>query len=399
MTIDATTVARVPALGVLTEEMLERFASRAPGYDAENRFFHEDLADLKEAGYLLLTTPVPRGGLGATLVQACAEQRRLARYAPATALGLCMHLYWTGVAGELERAGDRSLGWLLDEAAAGEVFAVGRGERGSDLPLVAPTTRAERVEGGYRFTGHKIFGSMSPAWTRLGIEGLDEADSRGPQVVHAFLPRDASGYSIVETWDALGMRPTRSDDTLLEGAFVPDRYIARVVPAGWSGMDPFVLGAKAWGETLIAAVYLGIAERAFELAVAGCKRRTSIALDGRSYAYHPMVQYAVAEMAMELQAAVAIHERVAEDWSAGVAHGDAWAARLAAARHRGASGAMRVVDLALEVSGGGGVLKGNELERLYRDVRCAGFHPPNAALTHELVGKTALGVLGEQPRW
>ena len=42
---------------------------------------------------------------------------------------------------------------------------------------------------------------------------------------------------------------------------------------------------------------------------------------------------------------------------------------------------------------------GNELERLYRDVRCGGFHPGNDALTHELVGKAVLGILGEQPRW
>ena len=57
------------------------------------------------------------------------------------------------------------------------------------------------------------------------------------------------------------------------------------------------------------------------------------------------------------------------------------------------------MDTALDVSGGAGLFKGNELERLYRDVRCGGFHPGNDALTHELVGKAVLGVLGEQPRW
>ena len=43
------------------------------------------------------------------------------------------------------------------------------------------------------------------------------------------------------------------------------------------------------------------------------------------------------------------------------------------------------------------MFRGNELERLYRDVRCGGFHPGNDALTHELVGKSVLGVLAEQP--
>jgi alkylation response protein AidB-like acyl-CoA dehydrogenase len=55
--------------------------------------------------------------------------------------------------------------------------------------------------------------------------------------------------------------------------------------------------------------------------------------------------------------------------------------------------------MALDVSGGTGMFKSNELERLYRDVRCGGFHPANSSLVHELVGKSALGVLGEEPRW
>jgi len=62
-------------------------------------------------------------------------------------------------------------------------------------------------------------------------------------------------------------------------------------------------------------------------------------------------------------------------------------------------GAKRIVDLAMEVSGGTGMFKSSELERLYRDVRCGGFHPANSALVHELVGKTTLGILGEEPRW
>ena len=67
-----------------------------------------------------------------------------------------------------------------------------------------------------------------------------------PKVVHAFMPRETKGYRIEETWDVLGMRATRSDDTILEGAVVPDRYVARVVPAGAAGIDPFVLGLFAW---------------------------------------------------------------------------------------------------------------------------------------------------------
>jgi hypothetical protein len=45
------------------------------------------------------------------------------------------------------------------------------------------------------------------------------------------------------------------------------------------------------------------------------------------------------------------------------------------------------------------MFKTSELERLYRDVRAGGFHSGTVAFTHEVVGKTALGVAGDQPRW
>ena len=210
----------------LTEEMLARFASRAATYDRENRFFDEDFEELRAAKYLLLPLPTEFGGAGMTLAQVCREQRRLAYHAPATALAVNMHIYWIGVAADLWRRGDLSLEWLLREAAAGEIFAAGHAESGNDLPVLLSTSKAERVEGGYRFTGRKHFGSLSPVWTRFGLHGMDTSNPSQPKIVHAFMPRDTAGYTIKETWDVLGMRATRSDDTVLENAFIPDRYIA-----------------------------------------------------------------------------------------------------------------------------------------------------------------------------
>jgi alkylation response protein AidB-like acyl-CoA dehydrogenase len=112
-----------------------------------------------------------------------------------------------------------------------------------------------------------------------------------------------------------------------------------------------------------------------------------------------MIQHSIAEMAIEIESISAHIERVALDWSAGVDYGMAWPAKLVAAKYRAVEGAKRVVDLAMDVSGGTGMFKSNELERLYRDVRCGGFHPANSALVHEIVGKSVLGVLGEDPRW
>src|SRR5215471_20105025 len=143
---------------VLTEEMLARFASRAANYDRENRFFEEDFVELRAAKYLQMPVPVKFGGAGMSLAEVLREQRRLAYYAPATALALNMHLYWVGVAADLWRRGDPSLEWILRDAAAGEIFAAGHAEAGNDIPVLLSTAKAERVPGGYHFTGRKQFG-------------------------------------------------------------------------------------------------------------------------------------------------------------------------------------------------------------------------------------------------
>ena len=391
-----TTTAIAPVEPVLTDELIARCGERAAGYDRENRFFQEDFDELKAAGYLKMAVPREFGGMGMTLAQVCQEQRRLAYRAPATALAINMHLYWTGVAADLRRMGDTSLDWLSREAGADEVFAAGHAEPGNDLPLFLSTARAERVDGGYRLYGRKSFGSLTPVWTRLGIHAM-YAGPDGPQIVHAFMPRDAGNYNIEETWDTLGMRATRSDDTVLDGAFVPDNYIGRVIPAGTA--DLFVLAIFAWAQCTFGNVYYAIGRRALDLAVEGVKKRTSLAVT-RSMAYHPEIQHCVAEMLLELEAIGPQLDTIAQDWSEGVDHGALWPMKLVAAKHRAVEGAKKVVDLALTTSGGFGMFKRSELERLYRDVRCGGFHPANSLLVHEIMGKTALGIdLGEQPRW
>jgi alkylation response protein AidB-like acyl-CoA dehydrogenase len=388
-----------PPRPVLTEEMLGRFASRAASYDRDNRFFAEDFEELRAAKYLLLPVPPEFGGAGMTLAELCREQRHLAYHAPATALAINMHLYWLGVAADLWRSGDSSLEWILREAAAGEIFAAGHAESGNDLPVLLSTTKAERVEGGYRFTGRKHFGSLTPVWTRFGLHGMDTSNPGQPRIVHAFMPRDSAGCTIKETWDVLGMRATRSDDTVLENVFVPDRYIARVVPAGGAGVDQFVLSVLAWALMGFGNIYYGLAKSALDKSVAAVKSKGALALS-RSMAYHPEVQHAIADMVIELESIGPHLETIAEDWSNGVDHGAGWPAKIFAAKYRAVEGAWRVVDLGLEVTGGAGIFRSAGYERLVRDARLGRIHPANSFLTHEVVAKTALGIsLDEQPRW
>ncbi|MCI0825793.1 MAG: acyl-CoA/acyl-ACP dehydrogenase, partial [Chloroflexi bacterium] len=146
---------------VLSDDLLKRCMERAPGYDQDNKFCDEDFKELKEAGYLLAAVPKELGGLGLNLAQVCQEQRRLGYHAAPTALAVHMHFYWTGLAADVWRSGDMSTEWMLKAAVDGEVFAAGHAESGNDLPLLLSTTKAEKVDGGYKFTGRKSFGSLT----------------------------------------------------------------------------------------------------------------------------------------------------------------------------------------------------------------------------------------------
>ena len=383
----------------LTDEMLARFSARAAKYDRENTFFTEDFEELREAGYLRLAVPAELGGFGLTLPEVLREQRRLGYHAPATALAINMHLYWTGVAADLRRAGDTSLEWLLEEAVKGGVFAAGHAESGNDIPVLLSTTKAERVDGGYRFSGRKSFGSLTPVWTVLGLHGMDSSDPASPKIVHAFMTRDTEGYRVEETWDVLGMRATRSDDTILDGVFVPDRYIARVVPAGAAGIDAFVLGVFAWALLGFGNIYCGMARRALDMTLASVKTKKSIALS-RPMAYHAELQHRIAEMALALDPIEPHLEQVAGDWASGVDHGAAWPKTIFSAKYHAVESSWRVVDLALEAAGGFGIFRRSGLEQLFRDARLGRIHPANSMLTHEIVAKTLLGISpDETPRW
>ncbi len=116
-------------------------------------------------------------------------------------------------------------------------------------------------------------------------------------------------------------------------------------------------------------------------------------------AYHPEVQHGVAEISMDIEAMGPHVEAIGVDWTEGRIGAD-WFLRLAAMKHRTVEAAFRVVDRALDVSGGFGMFKKSELERLFRDARAGKFHPTNPMLSHEIVGKLTLGINpDEQPRW
>ncbi|MEJ7650429.1 MAG: acyl-CoA dehydrogenase family protein [Nakamurella sp.] len=379
--ISESVLATLPAHGGVPDPaLLERIRGRAERYDRENSFFTEDLDELRAAGYL---RPRP-------LLHVVRDQRLLAAHAPATALGLNMHLVWVGVARVLASRGDQSLQWVSDEAEAGELFAFGNSEPGNDLVLWDSLTTATAADhGGFAFTGTKIFTSLSPAWTRLGIFGKQQDGPDGPRLVHGFLTRDAPGWRSLDDWDTLGMRATQSHTTVLDDAVVAADRVTRFLPVG-PNADPFVFGIFANFLLSIAAVYAGIADRALELAVEAAHRRTSLRT-GAAYAADPDIRWQVADIVLSVDALRPELETLAADVDSVHDHGAHWFRYLTGAKHRATETARRAVDRAARVSGGGGYRNSAELARLQRDVLAGTFHPSDTESIHSTVAANLLG--------
>ncbi len=373
----------------LPDDLLARIRERAVVHDRENTFPRDDLDELRATGYLGILVPAELGGAGLSLADASLLQQRLAGAAPATALAVNMHLVWTGVAKVLLDRGIDDLAFVQRGAAAGEVFAFGISEAGNDLVLFGSDTEARPDgEGGYTFTGTKIFTSLSPVWNHLGVHGLDETSPDGPKMVFAFLDR-SDEIVTRDDWDTLGMRGTQSRTTELRGAHAPaDRVVRRLDPGPQP--DPLVFGIFAVFEILLASVYTGIARRALDLAVEAATSRRS-KKTGTTYANDPDIRWRIAEMALAYDALPPQLAELASDVDTLTDHGGRWFTLLSGVKYRAVAMAKAVVDDAILVGGGSAYFSRNELSRLYRDVLAGMFHPSDSESAHATAAAAWLG--------
>lgn len=387
---------QVPGVSILSDELLERIRSRAAGYDERNAFFQEDFDELVETGYLRAFVPSVHGGQGLSLAEVAREQQRLAAAAPATALAVNMHLVWTGVAKALRDRGDDSLDFVLKEAGEGQVFGFGISEAGNDLMLFGSRTEAVPQEGGgYRYTGTKTFTSLSPAWTRLGVMGLDTVSADAPKIVYGFVDRSAvaeGSVEILDDWNTVGMRASQSNTTVLKGAYSPAERIVRRLDPG-PNPDALIFAIFANFEILLASVYTGIGARAVQLAVEAAKRRTSMKAGGATLDQNAGIRYLVADAAIAQDGLPPQIQQLASDVDNIVNHGSQWFPQLVGLKVRATENARLVVDKAIRVASGSSYANTSELGRLYRDVLAGIFHPSNDESAHNTVAGAYLGPL------
>ena len=359
----------------LARELGPRFAARASSHDAADSFVADNYRDLRERRVFSAGVPAELGGGGASHTELCAMVRLLGQHCGSTALALAMHTHQVAIAAWRWRHEAAPVEPLLRRVATEQAILVTSG--GSDW--LAGSGRAEKVDGGYRVTGRKVFASGAPAGDLFMTMAVHDDPEAGPTVLHFAIPLDAPGLEVQDTWRTLGMRGTGSHDIVLNGVFVPDAAIGIRRPPGRWGPAWHLVAMLAL--PLIYAVYVGIAEGARGLAIRQAAGR----------GHDAGIQELVGRMENELAIAkMALRQMIDAAASGGV--GGETTNEVLIGRAVAGPAAIRTVELAMEVASGAGFYRDLGLERLFRDVQAARYHPVRGSAQLIYAGRMALGL-------
>ncbi|HSM15230.1 MAG TPA: acyl-CoA dehydrogenase family protein [Thermoanaerobaculia bacterium] len=367
-------------------EGVSEFARRAiaplpaPAGDAEaRRAARELLALLGAAGWCRHAVPAAHGGVAErpSLGALCAIREALAAASPLAdavyalqALG-SMPITLSGNA-EMQRR------WLPEVAsgAAMAAFAMTEPEAGSDVAAMA--TRAVADGDGYVLEGRKHLISNAGIADFYCVFASTDPE-RGSRGVSCFVvPADAPGLRFAAA--QVMSEPHPLGEIVLEGCRVPAE--ARLGDEG-EGMK---LGLRALDRLrpTVAAAACGMAARALEEALSHARSRRQF---GAPLAELPLVQQKLARMATDLEAARLLVRRAAE-----AADGGAERITLEAAQAKlfATEAAQRIVDDAVQIHGGRGVLAESVVDRLYRSVRALRIYEGTSEVQHLVIARELL---------
>jgi len=374
----------------LAEELAAEFATRAAEIDREGRFPHENIARLKESGYLTMPIPEELGGAGADLETVCRAQAILAGGCASTALATNMHLFGLGAAAESLLDGQQEARLVLQLAGTGVVIGGSFTDAATGLNVRASSTPAERLEGGYLVHGRKAFCSLAPALDVFyGTAGMTD----GSGLLLFAIGRDAPGLSFVDTWDTMSMRGTGSWDVIFDQVFVPE--LMAQVGTPWDEWDRRSERMLSWFACTVAAVYLGIAESAAAFTASLLSSRT---LGGMK---HPLSrQPGIIFGAGEVDALIRPARALLYDTIRRRRDDVLPAAEVVAVKYCVTNAAVAAVEKCFRMVGGSGLYRRLPIERMFRDVQAGPLHPPTNDLALEGLGRAALGIPPDAtPRW
>jgi acyl-CoA dehydrogenase len=264
---------------------------------------------------------------------------------------------------------------LLKRIAAENLICISSG--GSDWLKSAGV--ATKVEGGYRIKARKIFSSGSPMGDLLVTSSVTEDPQTGPTVLHFAVPFKAEGVKIHDTWRVMGMRGTGSNDVELNDVFVADAAISGRRPQDkW---HPLFHAISMLAFPIIYSAYMGVADGARAKALEVARKKSgddaSAYLAGEMENAHAAAEIAWADMIQIADTTKPGPETTSRQMIR----------RTLVARH-----AIQTVERAMELAGGAAFYRNMGLERAFRDVQAARFHPLQEKPQLRYTGRLALGL-------
>jgi alkylation response protein AidB-like acyl-CoA dehydrogenase len=374
-------------LGKEQQEIQERaaeFSDRevapcAAEWDREARFPAEVFKRLAGAGFMGLCVPEEYGGGGTDFLSYALLIEEISRADAGVGVTLAVHTS-AGTLPILIYGNEDQRSRFVPDLARGEkigCFALTEPTTGSDTAAIEAS--AERIEGGYRLSGHK-------QWVTNGrAAGTMIIFARAQKGVTAFVVRiDEEGISFGKHAEKMGVLSATTDDVLLDNVFVPEE--GRLGEEG-KGLR-VALGALDTGRIGIAAQALGIAEAAFRYAVRYASQRTTF---GKPIAEHQAISFKLADMQTKIRAARLLVYEAAWMKDQGMPHGEAGArAKLYAAQV-----ANEVTYEAVQVLGGQGYMKDHPVERYYRDARVTEIYEGTSEIQRLVISRSILRELAE----
>ncbi|HUB06058.1 MAG TPA: acyl-CoA dehydrogenase [Myxococcales bacterium] len=330
----------------------------ARAWDEAHHFPAEAVAKLKELGLLAVAIPESWGGAGMDNVSYALAMEEVSRGCAST--GVIMSVNNSLYCDPVHKWGtdEQKKAWLVPFARGEKLgcFALTEPEAGSDA--AAQKTTAARSGDGYVLNGSKNFITNGPNAAAVLVFAMTDKPA-GHKGISAFLvPTDAKGFTRGAPDKKLGITASQSCSMFFEDCRVP---AANRLGKEGDGFK-IAMATLDGGRIGIASQALGIARAAFEEAVAYSKDRKSF---GAPIAEHQAIQFMLADMATEIDAARLLIWKAASLKDAGVRH----SAESAMAKLYASEMASRVANKALQIHGGYGYLKDFDVERHVRDAR------------------------------
>jgi alkylation response protein AidB-like acyl-CoA dehydrogenase len=210
--------------------------------------------------------------------------------------------------------------------------------------------------------------------------GVYDDPDAGPTVFHFALPLKADGVRVLDTWRTLGIRGTGSHDVEISGAFLPDAAMQGVRrPVGkW---HPFMHAVVLAALPIFYAAYVGVAERARTIALGLAARKKD----------DPLTAVLAGELENLIVTAQLAHDAMVS-LTAAMKPGEEATSAMMCRRMILVTALTRAGEKAMEVGGGGAFFRSAGLERAFRDLQGARYHPlPEKAQTL-LTGRHVLGL-------